>query len=106
MLRHPSGVILKERGKQMRRSRLGAVLGLALAASLTIFLTASTATGNVQSAPVAAGWTLVKFVQPQPACTGAGFQGVEHYNRRECGFGYVKVSIDGKDVATKTVTIQ
>src|SRR6187551_2450876 len=89
----------------MRRSRLGVVLGLALAASLTIFLTASSATGTSQSAPMAAGWTLIKFLQPQPACTGAGFAGAENYNRLECGFGYLKVSIDGKDIAPTTPAI-
>ena len=50
------------------------------------------ATASESAAPVATGWTLIKFVQTQPACTGAGFQGAVHYQRLECGFGYVAVS--------------
>jgi immune inhibitor A len=88
----------------MRLNRLGAVLGLALAASLMMFLTASAATGSAQHAPVASGWTLVKFVQTQPACTGVGFQGAENYNRLECGFGYFRVNIDGTELSPVTST--
>src|SRR4051794_37599612 len=89
----------------MNRSRLGAVLGLALAAGLSILMTAASATGTAKGAPIASSWTLVKFVQPQPACTGAGFQGAQHYSRLECGFGYFKVSVDGASVAPTTPAV-
>ncbi len=55
------------------------------------------------TAAVASGWTLVKFPQSQPACTGVGFQGAVYYDRLDCGFGYVAVS---ETTATSTVTVQ
>ena len=66
---------------------------VALAAAITLTLGASRhATASASTAPAVTGWTLIKFVQTQPACTGAGFQGAVHYQRLECGFGYVAVS--------------
>jgi M6 family metalloprotease-like protein len=50
------------------------------------------ASGAPSGAPVASGWTLVKFPQGQPACTGVGFLGAVYYDRLDCGFGYVRVS--------------
>jgi M6 family metalloprotease-like protein len=50
------------------------------------------ASGAPNGAPVASGWTLVKFPQGQPACTGVGFLGAVYYDRLDCGFGYVQVS--------------
>ena len=88
----------------MRSTRRRAIVWLVLAACLATFLTASSATGAA-SAPAATSWTLIKFVQTQPACTGAGFQGAEHYNRLECGFGYLKVNVDGKDLAPTTPAV-
>jgi immune inhibitor A len=82
----------------MRTRRLRAIAALAFAICLATFLTASSATGSPSGAPAASAWTLVKFVQTQPACTGAGFQGAQHYNRLECGFGYMRVSVDGQNL--------
>jgi M6 family metalloprotease-like protein len=67
--------------------------GLLLAAILTMtLLTAAQAPASENPTPVATGWTLVKFPQPQPACTGLGFAGAFYYDRLDCGFGYVQVS--------------
>jgi len=100
-----------------------AALLVAMAAALALTVGASHhATASASTAPVVTGWTLIKFVQTQPACTGAGFQGAVHYQRLECGFGYtavsgtkltnpnrsvVKVSFidrDGKTLETQTAT--
>jgi M6 family metalloprotease-like protein len=63
------------------------------AAVLATTLTAATPAPAVESlAPIAANWTIVKFVQPQPACTGSGFQGSVYFDRLDCGFGYVRIS--------------
>lgn len=43
-------------------------------------------------APMASGWTIVKFPQPQPLCTGVGLLGSLYFDRLDCGFGYVTVS--------------
>jgi immune inhibitor A len=71
-------------------------LGIALAALAAFFAFAlapgQDAAASEAQAPVVTGWTLVKFVQPQPACTGSGFRDVVHYQRLECGFGYAAVS--------------
>ena len=78
------------RFRPSRRGRFGLLLA---SAALATTLTAATPAPAVESlAPVAANWTLVKFVQPQPACTGSGFQGSAYFDRLDCGFGYVRVS--------------
>ncbi|MGH3032170.1 MAG: hypothetical protein ACRDNE_15690, partial [Gaiellaceae bacterium] len=41
---------------------------------------------------MASGWTIVKFPQPQPLCTGVGLLGSLYFDRLDCGFGYVTVS--------------
>ena len=69
------------------------VVLVVLAAALTLTLGASRhANASASNAPVVTGWTINKFAQPQPACTGAGFPGAVHYQRLECGFGYVAVA--------------
>jgi M6 family metalloprotease-like protein len=50
----------------------------------------------------AGGFTVVKFPQPQPACTGVGFNGAHWFDALDCGFGYVAV---GGTTATSTVTV-
>jgi M6 family metalloprotease-like protein len=76
----------------LQRLLKSAVL-VAMAAALALTIGASQhATASPANAPVVTGWTTVKFVQTQPACTGAGFQGAVHYQRLECGFGYVAVA--------------
>ena len=65
------------------------VLGAFLALSLG---SGQFASASEPGAPVVTGWTTIKFVQTQPACTGAGFPGAVHYQRLECGFGYAAVS--------------
>ncbi len=52
--------------------------------------------------PVASGWTLIKFPQGQPLCTGVGFLGVVYYDRLDCGFGYMSVS---ETTSTSTVKV-
>jgi M6 family metalloprotease-like protein len=76
--------------RPIRRGRLGLLLSAALLATTLTAATPAPAVEN--SAPVASGWTMVKFPQPQPACTGLGFLGAVYYDRLDCGFGYVKVS--------------
>jgi len=67
--------------------------GLLLAALLIVtLLAAAQSPATTEPTPVASGWTLVKFPQPQPACTGLGFEGAVYYDRLDCGFGYVQVS--------------
>ncbi len=72
-----------------RRGRVGLMLAALLIATL---LTAAQSPATSQPAPVASGWTLIKFPQPQPACTGVGFIGSVYYDRLDCGFGYVQVT--------------
>ena len=75
-------------------SRLSKAVGpVVLAAFFALSLGSSQfASASEPGAPAVSGWTLVKFVQTQPACTGSGFQGAVHYQRLECGFGYAAVS--------------
>ena len=75
-------------------TRLSKAVGpVVLAAFFALSLGSSQfASASEPGAPAVSGWTLVKFVQTQPACTGAGFQGAVHYQRLECGFGYAAVS--------------
>ena len=76
-----------------RRPFVLLVSALLIAASVGLAAPAATpAHAKPATAPVASGWTLVKFPQPQPACTGVGFQGAIYYDRLDCGFGYVSVS--------------
>jgi len=72
-----------------RRGRAGLLLAAIL---IVTFMTAAQAPAVDNPAPVASGWTMVKFPQGQPACTGVGFIGAVYYDRLDCGFGYVKVS--------------
>src|SRR6058998_879101 len=68
-------------------------VGLAVAAILILtLLTAAQSPATTQRSPVASGWTLIKYPQGQPACTGLGFIGSIYYDRLDCGFGYVQVS--------------
>ena len=73
-----------------RRGRLGLLLSAVLLATT---LTAATPAPAVEGlAPMGSNWTIIKFAQPQPACTGSGFFGGVYYDRLDCGFGYVRVS--------------
>src|SRR5688500_2263921 len=54
------------------------------------------------SSPIASGWTLIKFPEPQPVCTGVGFLGAVYYDRLDCGFGYVSVT---ETTPTSTVKV-
>src|SRR5688572_33352336 len=74
------------------------------AASLALLAlpTAGPALADEPSAPMAGGWVLVKYPQPQPACTGVGWQGAVYYDRLDCGFGWVPVS---ETTPTSTVEI-
>src|SRR5688572_22209123 len=85
---------MKNPVRKLRPSRRGR-LGLLLAAGvLATTLTAATPAPAVEGAasPVASNWTMLKFAQGQPACTGAGFFGAVYYDRLDCGFGWVQVS--------------
>ena len=73
-----------------RRGRL-ALLPVAILIATFITAAQSPATTG-RPAPVASGWTLVKYPQGQPACNGLGFIGSVYYDRLDCGFGYVGVS--------------
>ena len=79
-----------------RRPRAGrrASLKLAVAAAIlaTILTAAAPAPAVESQAPMASNWTMLKFAQGQPACTGAGFAGAVYYDRLDCGFGYMQVS--------------
>src|SRR5688572_5180174 len=74
-----------------RRGRLGLLLAAGLLATT---LTAATPAPAVEglAPPDAGNWTMLKFAQGQPACTGAGFFGAVYYDRLDCGFGYMQVS--------------
>jgi hypothetical protein len=41
---------------------------------------------------MASGWTLYKFPQGQPLCTGLGYAGAVYFDRLDCGFGFVSIS--------------
>jgi immune inhibitor A len=74
------------------------VVAAALASALIGLIGAQTAPGGAPpAAPTASGWTLVKFTQPQPACTGFGFIGAIYYDRNDCGFGFVQVTETTED---------
>jgi immune inhibitor A len=77
----------------IRAGRRGRLSLVGIAVALTTMLAAAAPAPAVESgAPVASGWTLVKFPLPQPACTGLGFLGAVYYDRLDCGFGYVQVT--------------
>ena len=84
------------KNKAARRSRAGKRSGLLLALSATLgamILTSAAPAPAVEGlAPIASNWTMLKFAQGQPACTGAGFFGAVYYDRLDCGFGYVQVT--------------
>ena len=85
---------MKNEAARRPRATKRAGLRLALAAAIlaTILTAAAPAPAVESQAPIAANWTLVKFPQPQPACTGSGFQGSVYYDKLDCGFGYVRIS--------------
>ena len=67
-------------------------LAVAIAAACLIALPGSIhAAAPAPKTVAATGWTLIKFPQGQPACTGVGWPS-GHYTRLECGFGYVSVT--------------
>jgi immune inhibitor A len=74
---------------EWRRGRVGLLFAGLLIATL---LSAAQAPAIGNTAPVASGWTMVKFPGPQPGCTGVGFIGAVYYDRLDCGFGYVQVT--------------
>ena len=68
---------------------------------------ASPAPATENLAPVAAGWTMIKYPGPQPGCTGVGYEGSVYYDRLDCGFGYVSVSettLTGANASEVTVS--
>ncbi len=73
--------------------RLVALVVIALLATTGLSFRAPSPVAAASSAsPAASGWTLIKYPQPQPACTGVGYKGAIHFDRLDCGFGYVSVS--------------
>ena len=86
-----------------RSSRLVASLVALALLALGLTVTSAPAATAADGDHVASGWTLIKFPQGQPACAGAGFIGALHYDRLDCGFGYVGVT--GTD-ETSSVTVQ
>ncbi len=64
-------------------------LGLASLA-LVALPTAGPALADGANAPMAGGWTIVKY--PTSLCTGLGTKGAQYFDRIDCGFGYVPVS--------------
>jgi M6 family metalloprotease-like protein len=64
---------------------------------------ASRALAAPAGAPSASGWTLIKFPQGQPACTGVGFIGPVYYDRLDCGFGFVQVSETSLSLPNRSV---
>ncbi|MFN2470591.1 MAG: immune inhibitor A domain-containing protein [Gaiellaceae bacterium] len=59
---------------------------------LLLMLPATTQSAPTPATHVASGWQIVKFPQPQPACTGVGLRFSFYWDRQDCGFGYVRVS--------------
>jgi immune inhibitor A len=80
--------------RKSRPSRRGGLTLLVSAVVLATTLAAAAPAPAVEglASPIASNWTLIKFPQPQPACTGSGFFGSVYYDRLDCGFGYVRVS--------------
>ena len=62
-----------------------------------LYVSSPSVSANDSAVPVASGWTLLKFPQGQPACTGLGYSGAIYFDRLDCGFGYVGVSETGPD---------
>ncbi len=75
-----------------------------------------TAARTISATPAAGTWTLLKFPQPAPACTGVAYSGITYFETIDCGFGYVTVSettdtstvvvelVDSTDTVVDTVT--
>jgi immune inhibitor A len=85
---------MKDPVRKFRPSRRGSFGLLLCAALVATTLSAATPAPAVEglASPAASNWTLLKFAQGQPACTGAGFFGAVYYDRLDCGFGYVRVN--------------
>jgi M6 family metalloprotease-like protein len=96
-----------------------ALLIVALVATTGLSVRAPAAVSAAPAGVLAAsGWTLIKYPQGQPACTGVGYEGAIYFDRLDCGFGYVSVSnttaassvqveligSDGATLATQTTT--
>ncbi len=80
-------------GAPLRRRALATLALVGILVFFSFVLSAAKpATASEPGAFMSTSWTLIKFVQTQPACTGAGFQGAVHYTRLECGIGYTAVS--------------
>jgi len=74
------------------RKRLATLIAIALMATTGLSVRAPASVAAAPSgAPGASSWTLIKYPQPQPACTGVGYPAL-YFNRLDCGFGYVGVS--------------
>src|SRR4051794_16489337 len=73
---------------------------LAIAAALSFgALAASAADPPGTTDRTASGWSIVKFPEPSPLCTGVGWTGAVYFDRLDCGFGTVAVSGTGADYA-------
>ena len=86
---------MKRPAHRPRRPLILLASAMLIAASLGLSATAPAAPASIAkpaTASAASGWTLIKFPEPQPACTGVGFQDAIYYDRLDCGFGYVSVS--------------
>ncbi|HEV3478354.1 MAG TPA: hypothetical protein VG144_02765, partial [Gaiellaceae bacterium] len=69
-----------------------AQLSLAALAAATLFSFAGAAPAASGGAEfVVGGWSLVEFIQGQPACTGAGYE-KQLFKRSDCGFGRVFIT--------------
>src|SRR5512144_2851182 len=73
--------------------RMLVVLGVALAAALPLGALGVGAVSAASSGETFAlgSWQLVEYLQPQPACTGVGYD-KRLLRRQECGFGRVTLT--------------
>ena len=83
-----------------RRFARAAQLAVATLGAVTLFTYAGAAPAASSGAEfVLGGWSLVEYIQGQPACTGVGYE-KQLFKRSDCGFGrvFVTPAIAGKQV--------
>src|SRR4051812_27300249 len=83
----------REVSRLWRGRRLFVALGVALAAALPLGALGVGAVSAASSGQAFAlgSWQLVEYLQPQPACTGVGYD-KRLLRRQECAFGRVTLS--------------